>query len=54
MRKLNSNVANLVGRATKLLNGQTDQINCAAAQELMSPFIDSMATSKKSRNLNFT
>jgi hypothetical protein len=45
MKELNSNITNLIRRTRKMFNRPEDQVvTCDAAQELMSPFIDSMAT----------
>jgi len=48
MKKVSSNITNLVHRFGKLLNRETNStIDCEAAQDLMSPFIDSMATANE-------
>ena len=44
MKELHSNIANLIDRTGKLFRSGTDRVTCKSAQELMSPFIDSMAS----------
>ena len=43
MKELNSNINRLVQRTGELVRGKNGNVDCKAAQELMSPFIDSMA-----------
>ena len=45
MKEVNSSMANFIRQTRSMLRGQNELLDCEAAQELMSPFIDSMATS---------
>ena len=44
MKKVNSNISEFIGRTGKLFHDNHGPVDCDGAQELMSPFIDSMAT----------
>lgn len=44
MKKVNSNISEFIGRTARLFHDSDGPVDCEAAQELMSPFIDSMAT----------
>lgn len=44
MKKVHSSMANLIRQTREMLRTQDEHVDCDAAQELMSPFIDSMAT----------
>src|SRR5882757_10579093 len=47
MKEVNSNITNFVQRAGRLFRNEPGPVDCQAAQELMSPFIDSMATAEE-------
>jgi len=44
MKDLDSDFTNLIQRTGKLFRKENGQVDCRTAQQLMSPFIDSMAT----------
>jgi hypothetical protein len=50
MSKVRSNISELVTRAGAMFRIK-QELDCAAAQELMSPFIDSMATAEETERL---
>src|SRR5690242_20446041 len=51
MKEVHSSVTGFVRRTANLLRGHSEHLDCGAAQELMSPFIDSMATPAEVENL---
>lgn len=44
MKQVTSNITSVIQRAGRLLGGQPGPVSCSTAQDLMSPFIDSMAS----------
>jgi len=51
MKEVNSSMTNFLRRTKDLLRGQNEHLDCEAAQQLMSPFIDSVATPVEIENL---
>ena len=51
MKEVVSNIANLANRAREMFQKSSDTIDCDSAQDLMSPFIDSMTSVQEAEQL---
>jgi hypothetical protein len=51
MKEVESNIASLMNRAGEMFRARTGTVDCESAQELMSPFIDSMASAEQAESL---